>query len=100
MTKDVSFYQYCHQKFWIVDGVTVGLSTGNWSPSDYPQGGKEFVPYGTTGWRHSNRDYTTEITSVGTVEVFQGVFDKDYAGGSDFSTSHKHNGLILGLGEL
>merc|ERR1711865_1166184 len=37
MTKDVSFYQYCHQKFWIVDGVTVGLSTGIGRPVTTPK---------------------------------------------------------------
>jgi phosphatidylserine/phosphatidylglycerophosphate/cardiolipin synthase-like enzyme len=95
MTQDLGFYQYCHQKFWIVDGTTVGLSTGNWSPSDYPEGGDLFVPYNTAGWRVSNRDYTTEITSAGSVDVFQGVFDKDYTAGSDFSPST--NPLLLAL---
>lgn len=28
---------YSHQKFWIIDDESVTMSTGNWSPSDYPQ---------------------------------------------------------------
>jgi len=87
LTQLISFYQYCHQKFWIVDGKTVGISTGNWSPSDYPEGEDTFVPYskGASGWRVSNRDYTVEITSPSAVSVFQGLLDKDYAAGSDFN---------------
>jgi phosphatidylserine/phosphatidylglycerophosphate/cardiolipin synthase-like enzyme len=83
MTQDISFYQYCHQKFWIVDGKTVGISTGNWSPSDYPEGGKDFVTYkaSKSSWRDSNRDYTLMITSPTVVDTFQKVLDTDYSNG-------------------
>lgn len=86
MTQLVSFYQYCHQKIWIVNGETIGLSTGNWSPSDFPAGGDIFVPYKNgTGWRDSNRDYTVEITSPTLATTFQKVIDTDFAAGSDYS---------------
>jgi len=91
MTQDVSFYQYCHQKFWIVDGKTVGMSTGNWSPSDYPQNYRG-VPHGEAGWEVSNRDYTMEVTSPSVVKSFQSVLDGDYEAGEDFS---KRNGPIM-----
>lgn len=94
MTQDVSFYQYCHQKFWIVDGKVVGLSTGNWSPSDYPSGDMTFPPYKTSGWRVANRDYTIELTSPAAVSVFQNVLQTDYSAGSDFSPS-KHHPVLL-----
>ena len=28
----LSNYFYNHNKFWVIDGAKVGLSTGNWSP--------------------------------------------------------------------
>ena len=89
MTQNLGFYQYCHQKFWIVDGVTVGLSTGNWSPSDYPQN-YSGVPHGQDGWKISNRDYTVAVTSPELVSTFQTVLDKDYAAGTDFSGGSHH----------
>jgi phosphatidylserine/phosphatidylglycerophosphate/cardiolipin synthase-like enzyme len=89
MTQDISFYQYCHQKFWIVDGKTVGLSTGNWSPSDYPEGGDTFIPYTKNGgWRVANRDYTVEMTSPEVVKTFSDVLSTDYQAGSDFNPAH------------
>jgi len=36
VTKAPSYYDFSHNKFAIVDGTTVLLSTGNWSPSDFP----------------------------------------------------------------
>ena len=74
--------RYCHNKFWIVDGKVLGLSTGNMSPSDLPgkfsfnrgNNPETFVnshPIGPTGppmsfptfaaggskWRDTNRDF-------------------------------------------
>jgi len=93
MTQDISFYQYCHQKFWIVDGKVVGLSTGNWSPSDYPQG-STFVTYAEdkAKWRSTNRDYTLMVESPDLVKVYQSVIDTDFKAGSDFSS---HNSLVM-----
>jgi hypothetical protein len=36
VTKAPSYYTYSHNKFAIIDDATVLLSTGNWSPSDFP----------------------------------------------------------------
>jgi phosphatidylserine/phosphatidylglycerophosphate/cardiolipin synthase-like enzyme len=43
ITKAPSYYSYSHNKFAIIDGTTVLLSTGNWSPSDFPPTAAECV---------------------------------------------------------
>merc|ERR1711990_428263 len=90
MTQDISFYQYCHQKFWIIDGKVVGLSTGNWSPSDYPGPPGTFVPYAEdkSKWRSTNRDYTLMVESPDLVKTFQNLLSTDYEAGSDFSDTN------------
>jgi len=46
--------RYAHAKYWICDKDTdeghVGMSTGNWSPTDYPAG-TVFPPYPSAGWQ-------------------------------------------------
>ena len=62
--KTTSYYTYSHQKYWVVDGKSVGLSTGNMSPSDFnnqtasADKEKRFPPHGETGWTRLNRDLT------------------------------------------
>jgi phosphatidylserine/phosphatidylglycerophosphate/cardiolipin synthase-like enzyme len=43
VTKAPSYYSFSHNKFAIIDGTTVLLSTGNWSPSDFPAAASECV---------------------------------------------------------
>ena len=43
VTKAPSYYDFSHNKFAIIDGTTVLLSTGNWSPSDFPTTASECV---------------------------------------------------------
>jgi hypothetical protein len=76
-------YEYSHAKYWLIDGRRVGMSTGNWSPSDYPlptstAGDVElYPPYSERGWRKTNRDFTVTTDHVGGVRQFQQVFDGD-----------------------
>jgi len=78
---ELDTYEYSHQKYWILDGTTVWLSTGNWSPTDYPPGGNTFPVYGESGWRNSNRDFTVKITHPDVVSIFQTVLTEDYSYG-------------------
>jgi phosphatidylserine/phosphatidylglycerophosphate/cardiolipin synthase-like enzyme len=78
-----SFYSYSHQKFFIIDNTTVSVSTGNFSPSDYPQGAS-FPPYGQSGWQPVNRDYSLVFTQPDIVETFQTVLEQDWQRGSDW----------------
>lgn len=43
VTKAPSYYSFSHNKFAIIDAATVLLSTGNWSPSDFPAAASECV---------------------------------------------------------
>ena len=62
LAKSFSFADYQHQKYWVVDGDSTGLSTGNWSPSDYPSNATAaFEPYPSNSWRSTNRDYTIKV---------------------------------------
>ena len=62
--KTTSHYTYSHQKYWIVDDKSVGLSTGNMSPSDFNNQTastdkvRSFPPFGVPGWTRLNRDLT------------------------------------------
>ncbi len=42
---ELDTYTYSHQKYWILDDHEVWLSTGNWSPTDYPGEGGKVVPH-------------------------------------------------------
>jgi phosphatidylserine/phosphatidylglycerophosphate/cardiolipin synthase-like enzyme len=87
-TKTPWYYTYSHQKFWIVDGKRVGWSTGNWSPTDYPVGGNTFPPYGQSGWRNSNRDYTVTSDSAALIEQFQNVYTNDLQDGDPWTPQY------------
>jgi len=71
-------YSYSHNKYWIVDGKEVGWSTGNWSPSDYPDHSNTYPPYGSDDWWKTNRDFTVYTDSAATVQVFQNVLWNDW----------------------
>ena len=81
---DFSFYN--HQKFWIIDGARVTLSTGNWSPSDYPStNSTSYPPHHNPYWQSINRDFTFSVKNADVVKVFQDVFDHDYSSGTNWS---------------
>lgn len=84
-----AFYKtmFSHQKFWILDETSVGLSTGNWSPSDYPGGAASFPPYPNPLWRDTNRDYTITVANPVMVQIFQDVFNNDFATGFPWKPS-------------
>jgi len=74
------YYFFSHQKYWIRDSISVGWSTGNWSPTDYPQDGSgvvTFPPFGQNGWFNSNRDFTMYSTNAALISVFQTVYNND-----------------------
>lgn len=79
--KSPSFYEFAHQKFWIIDGDRWAMSTGNWSPSDYPEG-TSFPPYGSSGWQDVNRDYTVKGTNAEMAGLLRSVLNEDYSRGS------------------
>lgn len=103
-----SYYRYSHQKFWIVDGKGVGLSTGNWSPSDFPDQ-DTFPPYSGGGrgatedggfggrtygsqvqgdnntWVKTNRDLNLYLEDAHTVGIFNAVIDEDWKRGEDWT---------------
>lgn len=82
--KAPSFFSFSHLKMWVVDGKKMGLSSGNFSPSDYPDG-TSFPPYGQFGWQDVNRDSNVIIESLDLVRQFRAVRDADWASGSDWS---------------
>jgi phosphatidylserine/phosphatidylglycerophosphate/cardiolipin synthase-like enzyme len=76
---------YSHQKFWIIDDNDVFVSTGNWSPTDFPAPPFSFPPWPDQQWRISNRDITVHV--AGNREVasrFLAVFESDFRQGVDF----------------
>jgi phosphatidylserine/phosphatidylglycerophosphate/cardiolipin synthase-like enzyme len=78
--KSYSKFSFSHQKYWIVDGTTVHLSTGNWSPSDFPEG-STFPPYKTSK-ASVNRDMLVVMESPKIVEIFSQVFQNDWIAGT------------------
>jgi len=84
---ELDTYTYSHQKYWILDGKTIWLSTGNWSPTDFPIGGNVYPPYPQNGWRNSNRDFNIQINHPAVVSIFQTVLDEDYSRGQQWTPS-------------
>ena len=70
-----------------MDGTSIELGTGNWSPSDYPGNNNSFPPYTSPSWRDTNRDFTVQVMDPAIVGVFQQVFDNDFASGSNWEPS-------------
>jgi phosphatidylserine/phosphatidylglycerophosphate/cardiolipin synthase-like enzyme len=84
------YYSYSHQKFAIVDGSSVLISTGNLSPSDFTKQAT-FPPYGTSGWSKINRDYSIILTNSKVVSIFQNVMSEDWIRGSDWESSQSQH---------
>ncbi|KAF2071769.1 hypothetical protein CYY_006915 [Polysphondylium violaceum] len=79
-------YTYSHQKYWILDDKIVYLSTGNMGDTDFPSGSNEFPAYDQdpSNWRKTNRDFNVKMTDSQLVEVYETLFEKDYALGYDY----------------
>jgi phosphatidylserine/phosphatidylglycerophosphate/cardiolipin synthase-like enzyme len=85
------YYFFAHQKYWIRDSMSVGWSTGNWSPTDYPQDGPgvvTFPPFGQSGWFNSNRDFTMYSTNSNLISVFQTLYNNDVADGDTWTPQY------------
>ena len=83
-------YSFSHQKLWITDNSTMWLSTGNWSPSDYPKitDATIFPPFNHSSsahpWIQANRDFTVAIDADEIVRAALDVFDGDFHIGQDW----------------
>ena len=86
-------FNYAHQKFWVLDGTSVGWSTGNWGSSDFPFTNatlatlagtpQTFPPFGASGWRRANRDFSVYVDNApDVVEAFRTVMYSDWVGQS------------------
>jgi phosphatidylserine/phosphatidylglycerophosphate/cardiolipin synthase-like enzyme len=75
-------FQFSHEKYWIIDGTTLHLSTGNWSPGDYPPG-QSWEPRRKSG--HSvNRDLEIVLEQERLVAYFSRVYNADWAMGEQW----------------
>lgn len=79
---------YAHEKFWIVDGVRLGWSTGNLSPSDFGvplnpsgvgAGADAYPPFGEPGWAKTNRDFTVWVDDAITAATYRKVMLADWS---------------------
>jgi len=80
-------FKYTHAKFWILDGSSVFMSTGNLGGTDYPEGSNTYPPYGNSNWRDVNRDQTIHVEDSTVVGIFQKLFDEDWKTGHNFYPS-------------
>ena len=97
MAKCVSFAYYSHNKFWIVDGVSTGMSSGNWSPTDFPGEAKVFPPWHGSAnaapkWRDANRDYTLKMQSADIAAVFRKVLSGDMTRATLWTKTGRYSG--------
>ena len=61
-------------------------TTGNWSPSDFPEG-STFSSYEKTH-ESINRDLLVVMSGDSVVEAFQTVFENDWKSGTDWKPKH------------
>lgn len=83
--KTPKYYQFSHQKVWIMDDARVGWSTGNWSPTDFPEvpaGPQVFPAKPAKDWRKVNRDFNVISNSQAVAQIFRRVMEEDKARGS------------------
>lgn len=87
-----SYYTFSHQKYWIVDGARMGLSTGNWSPTDYPPvmtANGQYPPFGDANWQRVNRDFNLLVQgNAQFLSIFANTFEQDYVRGSWYDPSN------------
>lgn len=76
------FYRYAHLKIWVRDGASesavVGVSTGNFSPSDIPPI-HPYPPFHDPAWRSINRDFNVVISDVKFAKQFSELIAGDGA---------------------
>jgi len=77
-------YEFEHEKFWIVDGTQLYLSSGNWGETDIPDGSNVFPPHTSSSWRRTNRDHTIFVDNAQIAAAYQKVLDEDYTRGFDY----------------
>ena len=94
--KTPSYYAMSHQKYWIVDGTRMSLSTGNWSPSDYPIG-SSFPPYGNSAWQIVNRDYSFTTNNANVIAVYHTTMFEDLARGTLYDPSTTSGSIECGF---
>jgi phosphatidylserine/phosphatidylglycerophosphate/cardiolipin synthase-like enzyme len=70
--KTSNIFKFSHQKYWIVDGHTVYLSTGNWDRSDFPYGSS------WADYDRANRDMIVAMKNEALVKYYTEVFQYDY----------------------
>ena len=72
-----------------MDGARVAWATGNWSPTDLPTGASNsYPPYGSNGWRNSNRDYTVVSENPALIAQFANVFNGDIVDGDSWTPQY------------
>lgn len=90
-----SYYEFSHQKYWVVDGKRLGLSTGNWSPSDLasPSASSGCYPqFGQEGWQDVNRDFDIRVeNNQEVVNVYLKTLTEDRARGTAFDPNGAGN---------
>jgi hypothetical protein len=77
-----SKFEFSHEKYWIIDSTTVHLSTGNWSPSDFPTG-TSWKPY-SESQESVNRDLEIVLEQADLVDYFYTVYNADWAMGKEW----------------
>eukprot|EP00300_Choanocystis_sp_HF-7_P025174 c26868_g1_i1.p2 GENE.c26868_g1_i1~~c26868_g1_i1.p2 ORF type:complete len:466 (+),score=104.12 c26868_g1_i1:210-1400(+) len=87
-------YAFYHQKYWIIDGETVFVSSGNFDAPDLPPPGhqsSDVVDHSSSSSTFpvngvgANRGHTVVVKgSSALVEVFMDVWSGDYAHGKDY----------------
>lgn len=86
--KTPKYYQFSHQKVWIVDGQRVGWSTGNWSPTDFPEvepGARLYPAKPSSTWKKINRDFNVISGSQAVAAVFKDVMEQDKLRGTEWA---------------
>lgn len=73
-------YSFAHQKFWVVDGQTAYVATGNLDHSDYPDG--TTYPKGS----YAYRDFTLSVDGEA-VDVFSKLFQAEWTNGKPWKKS-------------
>jgi hypothetical protein len=86
------------RQFWIIDGTSVGWSTGNMSPTDFsppknPGAGgapASYPVFGAAAWAKTNRDFSVfaQTSSEGIAEQFRDLMaadSSDASGAFDWS---------------
>eukprot|EP00003_Mantamonas_plastica_P027278 TRINITY_DN5814_c0_g1_i1.p1 TRINITY_DN5814_c0_g1~~TRINITY_DN5814_c0_g1_i1.p1 ORF type:complete len:440 (-),score=113.94 TRINITY_DN5814_c0_g1_i1:64-1362(-) len=77
---------FFHQKYWIVDGTKLSVSTGNWDDKDYPPS-KVLPPYGSNNYNEAYRGFGITVEDPDVVSVFRNVMEFDWQQGKPWAPS-------------